>query len=58
MMIALFAAVAVVTAAVVALTLESWWLLAAALVVHFVATLYVVASALDAPARPTRNRIR
>jgi membrane protein implicated in regulation of membrane protease activity len=46
MMVVLFVAVGVVAVAVVALTLESWWILGVALVIHFLATLYVVIYAL------------
>lgn len=45
-MVVLLSATGVVVAAVVALTLESWWVLGGVLVVHFVATVTVVAYAL------------
>lgn len=41
-MVVLFVATGVVVAAVVALTLRSWWVLAAVLVLHAVATTFVV----------------
>lgn len=42
MMVVLFAATGVVVAGVLALTLQSWWVLVAVLIVHAVATTAVV----------------
>jgi membrane protein implicated in regulation of membrane protease activity len=46
LMVVLFVATAVVVAAVIALTLRSWWVLAAVLVLHAIVTILVVAYAL------------
>jgi membrane protein implicated in regulation of membrane protease activity len=46
MMVVLFAATGVVVGAVVALTLQSWWVLGAVLLVHFLATVTVVGYAI------------
>ena len=57
MMVVLFAATGVVVAGVLALTLQSWWVLVAVLIVHAVATTAVVFTRCNVPARAVRSRI-
>ena len=46
LMVALFVAAGVVVAAVLALTLESWWVLAGVVALHAIATTFLVGYAL------------